>query len=1057
MKSEDKESVVREVNERILQAHLTSTYDNVDKDKGVDIELLDNGYWNRAKNLFKKHILQPKMFQEEPLFKKSAVNYKHDFKEKGKVSTLNIMVRNNITKDTILYYQTSPENILELQKYGLTHSEALTSQVIEVMGSYRLQVAKRALHYGIKTNKVLLKLRILDNLNERIKQLQPLERLINCPEKEFTYETFETFLKSLDDLILLRKEDPINQEFKAYAPNYRKAMTESLKEERSETEKLIEDLFKDKTLKETLSRNERNYRLQNFLRKHIDRALMNARKVNAQITQGSLPSFFKDLLISFFRGQIDQRISEAITLTSNYVFAPYSPITSQHQLNFTEDKRVKGKGSNSIIYSSHDHVGLAKSKLENLVTGIIAVEEGLENNLLKDKKIKEVSSAAWRSFAIFKREGRYNELYNHLANKIGSANAFVRGVIHLGKELAGFVVLAIPTLLKNIAEQAIAVYQDYDKLLKKIGLRKKIDNELNADTEKNKAKALQDFREKAEGEASNNNLSVKDVFNALVCDSYLMYVNNNDDESTQDKVNHLLSQKESLQGKNAHMYFIDDNSTLYYRYLKDGKLQELEKINQKLEKEDNKPAVIQSLKEQYSDKEDALFKLSTENVQDISSNTDHTRALPLVQATPSSHLQVYKPDDVLTDLVGSLTSIVDLVKDDIGDKHPLTMLTIAVVSLSGLGAVVTPELFKTALVKVGLGEKTGEILRTLETVTDYLAGGSPLAKGVTLGFTESKVVGLVTNTVSEGTQGWLGQFFDMVRRDPVVVIGGIAAAYGIGITIDKGNIPVVSNFLKEEEGKGKWIEQLVLGGKLAALGMESLLPQGENHSKLVGYLSTFVKVPLLFLRAIITPFTLEPWKELADMAKKGLASLVYNSSALIRKVFQIPKAAIKIFIDAMFVLFSILFKLVQIPVVGFLRLFLTKKQQLDTKNTESSETTESPGLMNVTSEFYEWQEKAYNFADNIARKIREQTVGRVDAKLQQIMTSDAYITSKLGQNAPLESAHQVAPAPAQVVAPQSKSSPGSASGGELGSEQKETSNHSSAAHEIMIIHNESHP
>jgi ankyrin repeat protein len=108
-------------------------------------------------------------------------------------------------------------------------------------------------------------------------------------------------------------------------------------------------------------------------------------------------------------------------------------------------------------------------------------------------------------------------------------------------------------------------------------------------------------------------------------DSYLMYIENNDNESIKAKVNYLLAQK-SLRVKNAHMYFIDNSSTLSYLYLKDGKLQEPEKINPKLEKEDNVVrAVIQRLQEQYPNENALHFKLSAENIQDITSNTSHTQ------------------------------------------------------------------------------------------------------------------------------------------------------------------------------------------------------------------------------------------------------------------------------------------------------------------------------------------------------------------------------------------------------------------------------------------------
>jgi hypothetical protein len=116
------------------------------------------------------------------------------------------------------------------------------------------------------------------------------------------------------------------------------------------------------------------------------------------------------------------------------------------------------------------------------------------------------------------------------------------------------------------------------------------------------------------------------------CDSYLMYIVNNDNESIEAKVNHLLAQK-SLRVKNVNMYFIDNSSTLSYLYLKDGKLQEPEKINP----EDNAvQAVIQRLKKQYyPDAAHPFFELSAENIQYITSNTSHT---PKQKISLSVHL-----------------------------------------------------------------------------------------------------------------------------------------------------------------------------------------------------------------------------------------------------------------------------------------------------------------------------------------------------------------------------------------------------------------------------------
>jgi hypothetical protein len=122
--------------------------------------------------------------------------------------------------------------------------------------------------------------------------------------------------------------------------------------------------------------------------------------------------------------------------------------------------------------------------------------------------------------------------------------------------------------------------------------------------------------------------SKKSVFLPEGCNSYLMYIDNNDNdhESIKAKVNHLA--QKNLAEKNAHLYLIensstDESSTFYYLCFKDGNVQNQQKINQKLENKDNQ-AVIQRLKEQYPDKKDVhFFELSTKNIQDIISNTSY--------------------------------------------------------------------------------------------------------------------------------------------------------------------------------------------------------------------------------------------------------------------------------------------------------------------------------------------------------------------------------------------------------------------------------------------------
>jgi ankyrin repeat protein len=112
-------------------------------------------------------------------------------------------------------------------------------------------------------------------------------------------------------------------------------------------------------------------------------------------------------------------------------------------------------------------------------------------------------------------------------------------------------------------------------------------------------------------------------------DSYLMYIGY--PKSIEDEISFLAQERH---GKNAHIYLIDNSSALYYFCL-NNTFQKLEKIDQKPEKEKNIQDVIQRLKKQYPNQKNThFFKLSTENVQDIISNTGHT--LPLLVDTADS-------------------------------------------------------------------------------------------------------------------------------------------------------------------------------------------------------------------------------------------------------------------------------------------------------------------------------------------------------------------------------------------------------------------------------------
>jgi serine/threonine protein phosphatase PrpC len=117
------------------------------------------------------------------------------------------------------------------------------------------------------------------------------------------------------------------------------------------------------------------------------------------------------------------------------------------------------------------------------------------------------------------------------------------------------------------------------------------------------------------------------------CDSYLIYINSNEVNSIENKINDLLRQANSMHAKKNYIYLMDDRQAFHYVLLKDKKIQEQGKLHHKLGKEEGIQTIIQKFKLQYPDIEDSLFKLTIENVNDITSNTNHTLIEQLQIAT----------------------------------------------------------------------------------------------------------------------------------------------------------------------------------------------------------------------------------------------------------------------------------------------------------------------------------------------------------------------------------------------------------------------------------------
>ncbi|MDQ2994824.1 MAG: hypothetical protein M3R00_07780, partial [Pseudomonadota bacterium] len=231
------------------------------------------------------------------------------------------------------YWQTTQDKIQEAVDYGITEFDALTSKVIGAIGCYRMHVLERAYDCGIISNKYEQKESLLRFTQERIRNCQGLERLINSYNLGESVDTnqqniiarFNEYIEKMEQL----KLDSAN-------------LTLLNRFDRDANQKLSADIDDDilaaKTYQNTLSTDLEHTVLAatgpksiaTFIKTRMIHALREAQQHNQDITYSRNAK-------SFSRGQFNSYCENALRVINEHQSDHHNRVLPEHQGYFSQD------------------------------------------------------------------------------------------------------------------------------------------------------------------------------------------------------------------------------------------------------------------------------------------------------------------------------------------------------------------------------------------------------------------------------------------------------------------------------------------------------------------------------------------------------------------------------------------------------------------------------------------------------------------------------------------------------------------------------------------------
>lgn len=568
---------------------------------------------------------------------------------------------------------------------------------------------------------------------------------------------------------------------------------------------------------------------------------------------------------SLFQGLLRDYLIDADLIINSYAFDPTQPITREHQSDFRAPvgPTTQSFGENKLLYQSDRHVGHSRNQQENLLLGITVLDEQDNPQKNPPPKVEQVLSPGWNNFSTTMQDNKLKRFGAWLSTHIIHSPLSILDIF-----VTGF------TGKPYIADLMHKVEDDI--------------NEYFSIPEDN----LNQFQYYASFIGSNNTY-ISTLIGKVI--------------------NNIL--------KECTAFIVQAPKLIYKKIKRQLKLLGSDFKNGcwgKIFKKDPVPSQREDGDSQTMSKTqfDTLQGLVTK--AKVLNQIQHAHIYQNVQyAMPIQPLEPYEPNDIISFAVSGITGFTNFFKDQVFEKRPFIGLICAIAYAFGGCAVIAPAALKLILTKIGLtASQVSETIKLLQDIGAPLANGE-IGHAIASGFTLAKAVGLTLDTATQGCDSALFELINNIRKNPLLYLAGIGVAYGFGhLVTDVVEIPLVSEYFRDEIGTAPVLSKIMIGAKLGLVSIETAIPEDEAHKSILAeFVSSLTKTFMVLLRAGLSIFSLskEPWTALYQQAVEFGAIIAHAANRLAVTASQLLVQVPKNLLEVATTCYSTLAKIIHYP------------------------------------------------------------------------------------------------------------------------------------------------
>lgn len=673
-------------------------------------------------------------------------------------------------------WNSNAEGMRQAVRGNLLKTEALTSQLIYLLGKYHAKTTERAME-GIISNKYDEKILLVDLCQDRVELLQPIERLINnyneyatpAENLENIQAIFWEYIVSVGNLIEKLDERFSKTQFEKYDKNAKEVLRKALIADQERAKEFISHI---KPLKHHQSN-----------AAHLVHTIRQTQNLNQNITYSRSSEY------ALLRGDLNNYLEDAIKQIHDYVTDPHNPITKKHQGIFTEGKRIWFDSNEQNLYTSDE--------LKTALKKISTIEQ--KNKIIK-KQDKEGNLEIYleSKYGKFKLDSPLKQTY---ATKWGSAGT---NTVKLKKALAwiGNMVIGVPLGLLDLGIGLVAgiVGKDFASLtiLSKI----EIENPIEATSYPSLLWAKVDYEEMSLGTKVGKLLArflknitvelIKGIGKAFQDWYFVLRVDIYGDFLEGWFYNEYYSEDYEKKSKEALKNFDEEMTKIIEK-----EQQEAEQVNHFVSS--HYPHAVRSCSGLGDDAESAL---------------------------PDYHRNDKSMNDLANSCATGWHEFGELFLQEIFAKHPFAgVIFLTTYTAAGLAVMAPASVSFLSPKYIAFSQAFGATFAKSTT-----------SSAIASAFTQAKIAIGIYEAFLHGPKSWLGTLADILEKDPStgVAYTGLALLIGHLLAFECG-LPFLSEYLREDCGKFKPFELTFAGGKLVVVLFELIREEHVSHELAESY------------------------------------------------------------------------------------------------------------------------------------------------------------------------------------------------------------------------------